>query len=160
MLASIEKVDGGFIARFDRPLEHSIEKVWAALTENEMLASWMPNLQVEELRKGGTIKFDMKDGTGTFIDIEIIDFQPYSILEFNWGNDRVCFELSPKPEGCLLLLKEFINTLTDHTSRDLAGWHVCLDVLTALLEGRWLDFPTGDWDKWHEQYIIAVNQTK
>jgi hypothetical protein len=52
----------------------------------------MPNLQVEELRKDGSIKFDMKDGTGTFIDIKILDYQLNSCLEFNWGNDRVRFE--------------------------------------------------------------------
>ena len=34
MLASIQKVEGGYIARFDRRLNHTIEKVWAALTEN------------------------------------------------------------------------------------------------------------------------------
>lgn len=41
MLASIQKVEGGYIARFDRPLKHSVEKVWAALTENDKLARWI-----------------------------------------------------------------------------------------------------------------------
>lgn len=93
MLAVIEKNEGGYVARYDRPLKHSVEKVWSALTENDKLAKWMPNLQVEELRKGGTIKFDMKDGSGTFIDIEILDFQHYSVLEYTWGRNRVRFEL-------------------------------------------------------------------
>jgi hypothetical protein len=35
MLASIQKVEGGYVARFDRPFKHSVEKVWAALTEND-----------------------------------------------------------------------------------------------------------------------------
>jgi uncharacterized protein YndB with AHSA1/START domain len=158
MLASIQKVEDGYVARFDRPLKHSVEKVWAALTENDKLVRWMPNLQVEELREGGTIKFDMKDGTGKFIDIEITDFQRYSVLEYMWGNDRVRFELYPKPDGCLLILKEFISTLNDHSSKDLSGWHVCLDVLFALLDGRLMDFPKGEWQKWYEQYVIAVKQ--
>ncbi|WP_191566166.1 SRPBCC family protein [Metabacillus idriensis] len=156
MLAVIEKNEGGYVARYDRPLKHSVEKVWSALTENDKLAKWMPNLQVEELRKGGTIKFDMKDGSGTFIDIEILDFQQYSVLEYTWGSDRVRFELYPKPDGCLLVLKEFISTPNDHTSKDLSGWHVCLDVLSALLDDRYMDFPKGEWEKWHEKYIIAV----
>jgi uncharacterized protein YndB with AHSA1/START domain len=158
MLASIQKIEGGYVARFDRPLKHSVEKVWAALTENDKLAKWMPNLQIVELREGGTIKFDMKDGTETFIDIEIIAFQPYSVLEFMWGSDRVRFELYPKPEGCLLILKEFISTLTDHTSKDLSGWHVCLDVLSSLLDNRIMDFPKGEWEEWHKKYVITVNQ--
>jgi uncharacterized protein YndB with AHSA1/START domain len=154
MLAVIEKVEGGYIARFERPLKHSVEKVWAALTENDKLSRWMPNLQVEDLRKGGLLKFDMKDGTGKFLDIEITDFQEHSVLEYTWGKDRVRFELYPKPEGCLLVLKEFIRTLTDHTPKDLAGWHVCLDVLSALLDGIYMEeFPKGNWEKWHKEYV-------
>jgi uncharacterized protein YndB with AHSA1/START domain len=55
MLASIQKVEGGYIARFDRPLKHSVEKVWAALTENDKLARWMSNLQVEVRFIGWTL---------------------------------------------------------------------------------------------------------
>ncbi|RFU62405.1 SRPBCC family protein [Peribacillus glennii] len=159
MLAVIEKADnGGYFARFERPLKHSVEKVWAALTENDKLEKWMPNLQVDDLRKGGTIKFDMKDGSGTFIDMKILDFEEYSVLEYEWGNDRVRFELYPQPDGCLLVLKEYINTLTDHTSKDLAGWHVCLDAFSALLEGRFMDFPKAEWEKWHDKYAASVKQ--
>ncbi|NOU85222.1 activator of Hsp90 ATPase 1 family protein [Paenibacillus sp. LMG 31460] len=157
MLASIQKVEGGYVARFDRPLKHSVEKVWAALTENVKLARWMSNLQVEDLRIGGNIKFDMKDESGTFIDTKITDFQPYSVLEFEWGNDRVRFELYPKPEGCLLVLNEFISAITDHTPKDLSGWHICLDMMYALLDGHPMDFPKADWEKWYEKYKIAVS---
>jgi hypothetical protein len=33
-----------------------------------------------------------------------------------------------------------------------------LDVLFALLDGRFMDFPKGDWQKWHEQYVAAVKK--
>jgi uncharacterized protein YndB with AHSA1/START domain len=158
MIASIQKTEGGYIAQFDRPFKHFVQKVWAALTQNDKLARWMPNLQVEDLREGGIIKFDMKDGTGTFIDIEITDFQKDSVLEYTWGDGKVRFELYPNPDGCLLILKEFISTLNDHTPKDLAGWHVCLDVLSALLDGHFMEFPKGEWQKWHEQYVVEVKQ--
>jgi uncharacterized protein YndB with AHSA1/START domain len=160
MLASIQKIEDGYVARFDRSLNLSVEKVWAALTENDKLVKWMPNLQVEVLRKGGAIKFDMKDGSGTFIDIEILDFELNSVLEFTWGKDRVRFELYSMPNGCLLVLKEFIGTLNAHTSKDLSGWHVCLAVLSELLEGRFMDFPKGEWQKYYEQYAAAINEIK
>ncbi|MGC4378462.1 SRPBCC family protein [Fictibacillus sp. Mic-4] len=158
MLATIEKVEDGYIARFERLFEHPVEQVWAALTENEILEKWMPNLQVKDLRKGGTIHFDMKDGSGTLIDMEILDFKPLSVLEFIWGADRVRFELSEKPDGCLLVLNEWIGTLTDHTPKDLAGWHVCLDVLKALLNGHVMDFPKGEWEEWHKKYVMTINR--
>lgn len=160
MLAVIEKVEGGNIARFERLLKHSVEKVWAALTQTNKLEKWMPNLQVEDLQQGGTIKFNMNDGTGTSLDLKIRDFQENSVLEFEWGEGWVRFELYPKPDGCLLVLQEFISTLNDHTSKDLAGWHVCLDVLSALLNGHFMDFPKAEWEKWHEKYMIVVNQTE
>jgi uncharacterized protein YndB with AHSA1/START domain len=159
VLAVIEKVEGGYIARYDRPLKHSVEKVWAVLTENDKLAKWMPNLQVEDLRKDGTIKFDMKDGTGKFIDLKITDFKENSVLEYEWGGDnRVRFELYPKHDGCLLVLKEFISTLNNHTPKDLSGWHVCLDVLSEFLNGHLIDFPKEGWEKWYEKYTVAVKQ--
>ncbi|MFD1738030.1 SRPBCC family protein [Bacillus salitolerans] len=159
MLAVIEKVEGGHIARYDRPLKHSVEKVWAAITQNEKLGKWMPNLQVVDLRNGGTIKFNMNDGTGKSFDIKIRDFKENEVLEYEWGDGWVRFELHAKPEGCLLVLKEFINTINDHTSKDLAGWHVCLDVLIDLLNGYYhAEFPKENWEKWHSKYVVSVKK--
>ena len=159
MLAVIEKVEGGHIARYDRPLKHSVEKVWAAITQNDKLVRWMPNLQVVDLKQDGTIKFNMNDGTGNSFDIKIRDFKENEVLEYEWGDGWVRFELHPKPEGCLLVLKEFISTINDHTSKDLAGWHVCLDVLIDLLNGEYhAVFPKENWEKWHQKYVVSVKE--
>jgi uncharacterized protein YndB with AHSA1/START domain len=159
MLAVIEKVEGGHIARYDRPLKHSVEKVWAAITQNDKLGKWMPNLQVVDLRNGGTIKFNMNDGTGSTFDIKIRDYKENEVLEYEWGDGWVRFELYPKPEGCLLVLKEFISTINDHTSKDLAGWHVCLDIMLDLLNGDYYsEFPKENWEKWYQKYVIYVKQ--
>lgn len=160
MLAVVEKVDGGYIARYRRPLKHSAEKVWAALTENGKLEKWMPNLEVKDLRQGGTIQFNFNDGSDSSFPMKIRGFQEHEVLEYEWGEGWVRFELSPQPEGCLLVLKEFIPELSDHTSKDLAGWHVCLDIFAALLEGREMAFPKGEWEKHHEQYAELVARLK
>lgn len=70
----------------------------------------------------------------------------------------VRFELFPKCDGCLLVLKEYIPILSDHTSKDLAGWHVCLDMFSTLLDGQHMDFPKSEWEKWHEKYVGLINQ--
>jgi uncharacterized protein YndB with AHSA1/START domain len=154
MLAVIQKVEHGYIARFERRLKHPVEKVWALLTENEKLAKWFSELSVDDLREGGIIKFDMQDGS--FEKMTITELKLYSVLEYTWGDDSVRFELHPNSEGCLLVLKEKINKMTSHTSRDLAGWHVCLDVIQALLDGRTLESRDEEWKKWHEKYVEAV----
>ncbi|MDD9272293.1 SRPBCC family protein [Paenibacillus sp. GCM10023248] len=161
MLASIRKNDnGGFLVQYDRPLPHAAAKVWAALTENHLLEKWMSNLQTVDLRQGGVIRFHMNDGTGAFENLEITDYEAFAVLAFTWGADRVRFEVSDKPEGSLLVLQEFVGTLTEHTPKDLAGWHVCLDMLSALLDGQAIDFPMDQWKVWYEKYIELVHHSK
>ncbi len=154
MLAEINKVENGYIARFERQLKHSVEKVWSMLTENERLAQWFSELRIDDLRQGGVIKFDMQDGT--YEEMEILELKMYSVLEYMWGEDVVRFELYPESEGCLLVLIEKIKLMTNHTSKDLAGWHVCLDVIRALLDGKTIESRKEEWDKWHEKYVQAI----
>lgn len=161
MLAVLKKNESGYIARFERSLNHSATEVWEALTENGKLRKWMPNLQVEDLSKGGVIKFNMNDGTGSSFDIKIRDYKQNKVLEYEWGDGWVNFEISPKSDGCELVLNEFIPTVNDHTPKDLAGWHVCLDLLVHLLRGHYYDeFPKEDWEKWYEKYVVSVDQIK
>lgn len=53
MSASFEKTENGYTAIFKRRYENSIEEVWSALTENNKLQQWMPNLEVVDLRTNG-----------------------------------------------------------------------------------------------------------
>ncbi len=98
----------------------------------------MSNLQIESLKTNGVIKFDMMDGS--FINIDIIECQQNSVLEFTWDKDRVRFEIHKEENGTLLLLKEYIHVLTDHTPKDIAGWHICLELFSAVLEGEEKNF--------------------
>lgn len=158
MLAVIRKVEDGYIARFERHLKHSVEKVWSSLTENEKLAQWFSELRVDELREGGVIKFDMQDGT--FETMTILELKLHAVLEYTWGADVVRFELYPEPGGCRLVLIEKIKTMTSHTPKDLAGWHVCLDVIAALLDGRTIESRKAEWEKWYPQYTEAVDRVQ
>ncbi|UUZ81910.1 SRPBCC family protein [Paenibacillus sp. P26] len=155
MLAVVQKVEGGYVARFDRHLKHSVEKVWSWLTENDKLGKWFAESRVEDLREGGVIKFDMQDGT--FEEMQIIELKMHSVLEYTWGKDRVRFELYPEEGGCHLVLIEKIREITDHTPKDLAGWHVCLDVISALLDGRTLD-RKDEWRAQYEKYVQRIGE--
>ena len=88
----------------------------------------MPNLQIESLKTAGIIKFDMMDGS--FINIDILECQLNSVLEFTWDKDRVRFEIHNEENGTLYF-KEYIHELTDHTPRDVAGWHICLNLFLS-----------------------------
>lgn len=150
MIAEIGKLTDGYIVEFERQFSYTIEEVWSVLTENSKLKKWMSNLQIESLKTNGVIKFDMMDGS--FINIDIIECQQNSVLEFTWDKDRVRFEIHKEENGTLLLLKEYIHVLTDHTPKDIAGWHICLELFSAVLEGEEKEFSKDKWQQWFEIY--------
>lgn len=158
MIATIEKAASGYTARFQRHLQHSPQEVWAWLTDNDKLGQWFDELRAGELRDGGYMTFDM--GDDIIERLTIADYKEDSILEFSWWHDSVRFEVRPEDDGCELILIEKIHTITDHTPKDLAGWHVCLDVIVALAEGRDFGSRQDEWKKWYEEYIKAVDKVK
>jgi uncharacterized protein YndB with AHSA1/START domain len=155
MLAAIEKATSGYTARFERHLQHSVEEVWSWLTDNDKLGQWFDELRAGELRNGGYMTFDM--GDDIIERLAITDYKEGSLLGFSWWLDSVRFEISPEDDGCMLVLIETIHTLTDHTPKDLAGWHVCLDVILALADGRDFGPRQDEWKKRYEEYIKVVN---
>src|SRR5690606_17715034 len=62
MLATIQSAEKGYLAQFDRLINHPIEEVWAVLTENEKLKIWMSHLEIVDLKIDGLIKFHQNDG--------------------------------------------------------------------------------------------------
>ncbi|WP_341538182.1 SRPBCC domain-containing protein [Paenibacillus xerothermodurans] len=133
-----------------------MQEIWAVLTENEKLAEWFTELQIEELREGGMIKFQPHDDT--FGPLEIIELKAQSVLEYTWGEDRVRFELYPEEGGCRLILIQKIHKISSHTPKDLAGWHVCLEVIGLLLDGKRLDSREDEWEKWYQKYSELLEQ--
>lgn len=154
MIATIKKENGNYVARYERQFQHSVESVWAMLTDNTKLKQWFDELEIVDLRKGGLIQFDMQDGT--FEDMKILDYEPLKTLSFEWGRDIARFELSPTSAGCELVFLETISPITDHTPKDLAGWHVCLDVIQALLD-RDSIIREDEWKVWFEKYKELLN---
>lgn len=161
MLATIEEQSNHHVAIFKRPLPHSIDVVWAAITSNDKLKQWMSNLEIIDLRKNGKMHFNMNDGTDAYETIVITDYAENETLEFDWGTDTVRFELSSTDEGTLLLLVETLQDLTEHTPKDLAGWHICLDLLVDLLDGKeQLTFPMESWQQRFHDYRGLVDSVK
>ncbi|MBJ8084083.1 SRPBCC family protein [Bacillus wiedmannii] len=158
MLAVIDKQDNEYVVQFERYFSYSIEEVWSVLTENSKLKKWMSNLQIESLKTGGIIKFDMMDGS--FINIDILECQVNSVLEFSWDKDRVRFEIHKEENRTFLLLKEYIHVLTEHTPKDIAGWHICLDLFSSVLEGEEKEFSKDEWQQWFEIYKDKILEVR
>ncbi|SFE79362.1 Uncharacterized conserved protein YndB, AHSA1/START domain [Paenibacillus catalpae] len=160
MLATISQESTGYTVTFERILHHSREEVWSYFTDNEKLPKWFSELRAEDLREGGQLSFNM--GDGTYETMMITAYELQSVLAFTWGDDMaVRFEFHEVAGGCRLLLIESIYKPSEHTPKDLAGWHVCLEVIASLLDnGRPLANRREDWKHWYPKYADALQQLK
>ncbi|OZU89145.1 activator of Hsp90 ATPase 1 family protein [Virgibacillus indicus] len=156
MLAKIDKSGEFAAAVFTRQFYYSIDEVWSYLTNNDKLQQWFPELEIQKLEKGSEILFDMKDGN--YEKMEILEVEPKSILAFTWDKNSVQFELAANSFGCKLVFKEYLHEVTDHTPKDLAGWHVCLEVIQALLDGTTIRNRRSLWNRWYKKYQEAIEE--
>lgn len=148
--------------RFERPLPHPPERVWRALTEPEEMFAWHPTPARFEPRAGGRVDWDPEGHVPDMEPGEVTDYDPPRLLGYTWGidesreDDHLRWELRPREDGCLVIL---VHTFSDRfkAARDGAGWHVCLDSLGAMLEGRTepsggaSEVP-GPWEKLNARY--------
>lgn len=155
MIAKITQTEKGYLAHMERHMNHNCENIWAMLTDNTQLAKWFDELRAGELYDGGYMKFYVKDVMDE--KLVITEFKTLSVLAFDWFGDEVRFELQPELGGCVLVFSEKINKLTKQTKKDIAGWHVCLDVIQALLDGETIQ-REEEWKKWYEEYAQVINE--
>jgi uncharacterized protein YndB with AHSA1/START domain len=155
MYAKIEAIQDVPVAIFHQKLNHSPKKVWAYLTENNKIKQWFPELEVKALNKGGAILFDFHDGN--YEEMEILDVKTEEILEFVWPpKNTVRFELADEQGICGLIFKQFLHEITEHTAKDLAGWHVCLNVIETLLNEQEIRDRKENWEKVYPKYVEIV----
>lgn len=135
MLAEIKQQDNQTVVEMNRDFPYPIETVWQMLTDNAYLGKWFKELKIESLSEGGKIVFDL--GNDQFEEMTITQVDVPTVFAFTWDKDSVSFQLNKTAENSThLVFKEFIQTVTEHTPRDIAGWHVCLEVIRALLDGQ------------------------
>lgn len=166
MYGKLEMIDGRFVVRFERRLGHAPQKVWRALTEAGELAHWFP-AEIEGLADarapGAALRFvfageeSVPGGTGV-----ITEFDPPRLLAFTWDDEEgqselLRFDLSPGPgpDQCVLI---FTHTFDDRAkgSRDMSGWHLCLDALVARLAGE--PAPEATPEQWQTVYSHYVRE--
>jgi uncharacterized protein YndB with AHSA1/START domain len=187
-LGTIEEVDGGRVIRFERRLDHPIEKVWSALTEPAQLAGWLAAADELELVEGGRVvlrwlnspenkrqwerygvilpdDFDPEAEDivkGTFTKIE-----PPRLLEMDTDAFGVLrWQLRETESGCALtftsaLPEDFADEMAPQT---MAGWHDHLGRLANALEGRptvdWSKISLDDWAKLRDRYAEAPGRAQ
>lgn len=117
-----------------RELRHSPEKVWQALTDPTHLHEWAPFDADGNLSKAGaTVKLTTVGAASLPVtETKVRRADAPKLLEYNWGNQDLRWELEALVGGTRLTLWHNIDR--GFISMGAAGWHICFDVLASLLD--------------------------
>jgi uncharacterized protein YndB with AHSA1/START domain len=126
-----ETVDGRPALRFERRLDHSIERVWRAVSEPDELARWFV-AEVPWTPAPGEA-FEAGGETGRITALE-----PPRLLAWTWAAERYSFELAPEGDGCRLVFTHVFNPELGPAWQHAAGWETYLNRLEAHLAGGFL----------------------
>ena len=142
---------GNTTITYTRVLNHPIEKVWRAISEQEHRAAWFPELSLETSVGGrAVVNFGNEpspssdeDANNVFV-CEVTRCDPPNVLEYAGPREHHRFELTTLDSGCRLT---FLATLPDSAAYDdegktiqsrysvACGWHYKLDQMEWDLDG-------------------------
>jgi uncharacterized protein YndB with AHSA1/START domain len=141
-----------------RELRHAPAMVWEALTDPEQLSEWAPFDSDRNLAAVGPMKLSTV-GTPTpqVASCDVKRAEAPRLLEYNWGDQNLRWELEPLGGGTRLTLWHNINRR--YIAWGAAGWHICFDVLDRFLAGDPLGRMVGPavskfegWQRLTEEY--------
>ncbi|RZL74776.1 MAG: SRPBCC family protein [Rhodococcus sp. (in: high G+C Gram-positive bacteria)] len=143
---------------FVRDFTHSAPALWTALTDPGELPQWAPYTADRDLGSVGPATLIMIDGRDRIeLDGTVTRADAPHVLEHGWGDDVLLWTVEATDAGTRLTLR---HTLDDQrtTAMTAAGWHMCLDVAEALLDGNPIgpivgaDAMNYGWRELNEQY--------
>lgn len=151
---TVETVDGKRVLHFKRYMQHQPEKIWHALTEPELLATWLAEAELQPA-VGGAVKLRWLN-TGTVAVGTVTAYEKPRLLEFDTDvHGRLRWELTPAPGGCRLVFTATGDIPDDVVADRMAGWHLHLELLDEALGGHpvnWNAWPQDRWDAHKERY--------
>jgi uncharacterized protein YndB with AHSA1/START domain len=141
---------------FVRHLPHHPAKVWRAITEPEHLAAWFPTSIIGERAAGAPLRFEFPHGEASPMHGTMLAFDPPHVLELRWGDEVLRFELEAVAGGTELTFFDTFDEL-GKAARDAAGWHTCLDLLAAGIDGGQAPCDSAErWRQVHPWYVAHL----
>lgn len=156
MKESIEKhVGKPTKVSFELEINAPAASVFSLLTTNDGLAQWFNELEIGESGPSGHLLFVMTPEEK--ITMPILAWETDRIVSFEWDEDNVTFELSKSAKNkTLVTFTEQLQTITEHTPRDVAGWYICLKKLQSVAEGTDYDFDQTEFESLFSKYQKAL----
>lgn len=135
-------------------VDASASRLWDHLTRPELLALWSPIVPDRPLTEvGPALSRETPDGPTT--EARVIELEPGTVLRHAWGPAEVLWELTGSaapvdgsahgvaaPSTHLALTQTFAQQ--ELVPMTAAGWHVCLTVLSLVLDGQDVERVVGE----------------
>jgi uncharacterized protein YndB with AHSA1/START domain len=155
------------VIRFERRLDHPVERVWRALTEPGEIAAWLAVADPLELEEGGRVVLTWQntdpDGNTAVARGTVSALDPPRLIEFDTDiHGRLRWELEPDGDGTALTFTAEVELPEEYELEVLAGWHIHLDHLEEVLDGGSIDWPSWDsehmpeWERIRARYEEAM----
>jgi uncharacterized protein YndB with AHSA1/START domain len=151
---------GAWVLTIARNFAHPAEKGWPWLTDPDRLRQWSPIVPDRALDSAGPCQArENPDDDPLAGDVIAVD--PPHELVHRWGDDVVRRRLAPTGGGCRLTLEQTMRD-RDHVAMNAAGWHICLDVLHAVMNGSARPRVVGQdaeqhgWESLRDEYAAVL----
>ncbi len=149
------------VIRFERRLDHPVERVWRALTEPSEIAAWLALAELD-LAEGGRVVLSWQntdtEGNTAVARGTVSALDPPRLLELDTDiHGRLRWELEPDGDGTLLTFTVEAQLPEEYELEVLAGWHIHLDHLEHVLDGGTIDWPNWSSDHMPEWERIRAS---
>jgi uncharacterized protein YndB with AHSA1/START domain len=142
----LTKENDGYQIIFDRVLPHDAPMVWAAITDPAKMKHWFFETEID-FKVGGRIifKFGDPDNSESYGKITRIEYG--KLFEYIWENtgggpdELATWELFREGKSKTRLRLTYSRLSEKYGSLASGGWHIMLDHLEEVLDGRTEPFP-------------------
>ena len=163
--AQIEKDGENWTLILVRELNHPRERVWEALTDPQHLREWSPfDVDGNLGQAGATVQLSVANAPRLMVsETTVTRADRPSVLEYNWGDKNLRWELEPLGDGTRLTLWHNIDR--GFITWGAAGWQICFDVLDHFLAGNPIGRIVGsdafkfDWQRLVDEYANQFGVT-
>lgn len=156
---TLETRDGRHVMRYERRLAHSIERVWAAITEPGELRGWLADADIE-LVEGGLVELRWlntdDEGNSAVANGRVSAVDPPRLLELDTEPHGVLrWELRADGDATALTLTVSVPAPNAGVDMARSGWHIHLEHLADALDGRPVDWPA--WSPEHRARFDEIH---
>jgi uncharacterized protein YndB with AHSA1/START domain len=156
---SLRTIDGRDVLKYERRLEHSVERVWDAITRPAEIVQWLAEAELEPVEGGKVVLRWLNTPEQTVARGTVTAFEPPRLLELDTEVHGILrWELEEEGDGCRLVFTASVPAEVEPNLKVLAGWHIHLDHLAEALEGRpqdwsrWMEDQLPQWQVYHDRY--------